>query len=277
MIFPMRSCFFLLTLIVCLIFSESASAISGSAPSPADAVKQKVLENRESGGRSPAKGEITLYKGGPGQLGRIFGYENTVLSEESRNTFTWSWRYRAVTYELHYATPRDMARAVYGLALHSQDIDPKISLSRLSTVAQSSHYGMDQVCAWINDVFSGRFKSFSQDETLLIGFLIQDGLIRVERGKFITTGLVSNILAVAPGKKLPLAKNLEHERLHVFWKLSPAFRAEAERVWRSLSDEERESVRQQLKGYDGDAHILEEWAVLETEAGHLSPEKAENS
>lgn len=260
-------------------------AVSATAPPLADTPRPPASQTApaadasrsgEPWSRYFAKGDPTLHRGGPGLPGRIFGEETAEGIGERLRVFSWTWRYRPVTYELHYANSRDLARAAYGLALHSGDIEPRMTLSRLSSVAQSHHYSMTQVCAWLNDAFAGRFKALSQEELVLVGFLVQDGALRVENGRFVPAGLITHILAAAPGKRRSFAESLEHERLHVFWNQSVLFRNAAEQRWKALSESESARVREELAPYAADeARLIEEWAVREAETGRLSPEEAE--
>lgn len=260
--------------------------LSTTAPSPADTPRSAVASGSSGASQSSssaepwsryfAKVEPTLHRGGPGLPGRILGQEGSDTAERLR-AFAWAWRYRPMTYELHYANGRDLARAAYGLALHSGDIDPGMTLARLSSVARSHHYTMTQVCDWLNAAFAGRFKPLSQEELVLVGFLVQDGALRVQNGEFVPAGLITHILAAAPGKKQGFGQNLEHERLHVFWEQSAPFRNAATQRWRTLSESESNRVREELAHYSGtEARLIEEWAIREAEAGRLSPEETEN-
>lgn len=267
-------------IIVCSV--TPGHTLSTTAPSLADTPRSSAVSetsppssSAEPWSRYFARVEPTLHKGGPGLPGRILGQERGDAAERLK-AFAWAWRYRPVTYELHYANGRDLARAAYGLALHSGDIDPGMTLARLSAVARSHHYSMTQVCAWLNAALAGRFKTLSQEELVLVGFLVQDGALRVHNGEFVPAGLITHILAASPGKKQSFAKNLEHERLHVFWEQSAPFRNAATQRWKALSESESKRAQEELAPYAGtEARLIEEWAIREAEAGRLSPEEAE--
>ena len=269
--------------IVCAV--APVHALSATAPALADtprpsasqtAPAAEATRSAEPWSRYFAKGDPVLHRGGPGLPGRIFGEETADGPGERLRAFSWAWRDRAGSYELHNANSRDLARAAKGLAQHSGDIEPRMTLSRLSAVAQSYHYSMEQVCAWLNDAFAGRFKALSQEELVLVGFLVQDGALRVENGRFVPAGLITHILAAAPGKRRDFAESLEHERLHVFWNQSVLFRNAAGQRWRALSESESARVREEFAPYAADeARLIEEWAIREAEAGRLSPEEAE--
>lgn len=272
----LRSCF--LCLLICLCTSYSAWGISGSAPPPSDAAKQKALESKDSlFGRHIAKSGATLYRGTPGQPGKIFGEEDTKPSEEELKIFQWGWRYRPICYEMYYANLRDLARGVYGLALHTEDIDIKTNFSRFTNMVQCCHYSINQVCNWANEVFTGKFKNFSPEETILLGSLIQDGALRIENGKFVPIGLISYIIVAAPGKRQTLVQGLEHQRLHIFWRENEAFRTQVQKLWKNLSEKDSEVARKRLQPMFGDDEnrMIEEWAVQEAEAGRLSPDQIE--
>lgn len=255
--------------------SATAPSLADTPRPPASSESSPPSSSAEPWSRYFAKTEPTLHKGGPGLPGRIFGQEGGDTAERLK-AFAWAWRYRPVTYELHYANGRDLARAAYGLALHSGDIDPGMTLARLSAVARSHHYSMTQVCDWLNAAFAGRFKALSQEELVLVGFLIQDGALRVQNGAFVPAGLITHILAAAPGKRQSFAQSLGHERLHVFWEQSAPFRNAAAQLWQALPEEESTRVRKELAPYaETEARLIEEWAIRETEAGRLSPEEAE--
>ena len=197
--------------------------------------------------------------------GRFFGARDAARVA----AFEEPWKYRAATYELHYADSAALARTVYGLAVHARDIEPSVSRERFVAGVQGWHYSVPQICAWLNAVFDGA--EATPEELALAGFLIKDGVLTLKNGSFVPGPTIKHVLAAAPGKKRSFRNNLLHERIHVFWDENAAFRKTAETRWNRMTEEERTSARQSLKQYaDNPPQILEEWAVRQVESGALS-------
>ena len=186
------------------------------------------------------------------------------------SSFTYHWKYRWRTYELHFEDSAKLARSVYGLALHAGDVSPRLPREKFYGGVLGFHYSVNQVCAWLNDAAAKRL-TLSEEENRLVGMLLQDGIIAIEKGGWGRTGKVSHILAAAPGKKRSFAENLRHERLHVFWDEDSAFRARERAAWKQMPEGERARVRRELKNYaqDNEPQLVEEWAVKRAEASNM--------
>jgi len=195
--------------------------------------------------------------------GRVLGN----WSERPSSLFNAVWPYRHNSYELLCADAATLARLIYGLALHAKDLDPSVDLARFERGAQGFHYGVDQITAWANDLLHGKFPLHSAQELALLGWLVEDGVLRAQDGALLPTGMAAHVLGAAPGKSRGLALNLDHERLHVLWDEDEAFRAERQAAWQALSDADKEAVYARLKGYDrtNQPQIIEEWAVYNAE------------
>lgn len=196
--------------------------------------------------------------------GRFFGARETARVA----AFEENWKYRAATYELHYADSAALARTVYGLALHAGDIDTSVSRERFIAGVQGWHYSVPQICVWLNEVFNGTMTQ--PEELVLVGFLIKDEVLVLKNGSFVPGSKIRHVLAAAPGKKRSFRNNLLHERIHVFWDENEEFRKEAKARWNSMTEEEQAHARQSLKQYaDNPSQILEEWAVRQVESGAM--------
>lgn len=202
--------------------------------------------------------------------GRVLGQ-----SSEARNAvFAFAWRYRETTYELHYEVPQALARSIYGLALHTRDVDESLAVERFIGGVLGFHYSVSQVCDWLNDVTRGKFAAPTLDENMLVGMLLQDGVLVMKEGRFVSAGKVHHILGAAPGKKRQFAANLLHERLHVFWDEDAAFKKQALAEWNALSDEERQSAKKSLARYasGNEKQLIEEWAIGKAESSSMTLE-----
>lgn len=202
--------------------------------------------------------------------GRICGQP----SEARKEAFHFAWRYRANAYELHYDDAQALARSVYGLALHAGDIDDSLPVERFIGGVLGFHYSLRQVCDWLNAVVAKQFSSPKLDETVLVGMLLQDGILKMEEGLFVPGGDVAHILAAAPGKKRKFADNLRHERLHVFWDEDDSFRVREQGAWAALSPEQQAEVKKRLSRYasSNTPQLLEEWAIERAEQSNMSLE-----
>ena len=180
-----------------------------------------------------------------------------------RSSFLHPWKFRSRTYELHTDDKRLLGSIVYDLALHSGDIEASVSRERVERGVSGFHYHIDQICAWLDEVFAGKRELPVRDSLVFMGDLFRAGIVTLHEGHFKPGGTINHVLAAAPGKK-SLEDNLRHERLHVFWDEDPQFRQQASSIWEKLSESERRLVADELKQYAATPEvILEEWAVRE--------------
>jgi hypothetical protein len=199
--------------------------------------------------------------------GRLLG----APTQEREAAFRFAWRYRAITYELHYDAPAALARTVYGLALHAGDIDGAMTPDLFIRGVLGYHYSLDQVCSWLNDMLDRKNPDTALDEAILVGMLLQDGILRIKDGRFQSTGLVGHVLAAAPGKKRQFDANLRHERLHVFWDEDADFREQSRQDWKNLSESERAQALKSLARYasGNEKQLIEEWAIARAESSNM--------
>lgn len=184
--------------------------------------------------------------------------------------FSHAWKYRKTTYELHFDSRQTLGRTVYDLALHSGDIPPTVSRERVEAGVEGFHYGITQICAWLNDVFAGKRETPVRETLLFMGYLLQDQVVVLKEGRFIPGEKIGHVLAAAEGKKRSLEENLNHERLHVLWDEDPAFVKQVRKAWDALPEAERERERNRFKQYaDNEELRLEEWAVREVQARRI--------
>ena len=188
-------------------------------------------------------------------------------TDEMKALHAYAWRYRAVTYELYYGDSRDLARTVYGIALHAGDIDASLPPERFIKGARGYHYSVDQICAWINDLLGKKGAEPRFDELALLGLLLQDRVVTVREGRFAPAGTIKHVLGAAPGSKRSFADNLRHERLHIFWDENTDMRQRTEKAWRALSEAEKDKVRKALAQYaqGNERQLMEEWAIYDAE------------
>ena len=231
-------------------------------PHPCLAIQLEEIWNRYAQRVAPQP-ESTL-------PGRLLG----VASETRKAAFAASWRYRAVAYELHYEEPAALARSVYSLALHAGDIDTTLPVERFIGGVLGFHYSVRQVCDWLNAVITQSFPGPELDEETLAGLLLQDGVIRLQDGRFRPNGRITHILAAAPGKKRDFAANLRHERLHVFWDENAAFREREQATWSALTGAQQAEAKKALSRYasGNEAQFIEEWAIHRAENSNMTLE-----
>ena len=196
------------------------------------------------------------------------GYIAGEWAEKPDDLFCEAWPYRAKTYEIFFPTKKDIARAIYGLALFTRDLKPSVTLERFERGAGGFHYSIDQIAGWANAVMSGSQKVYTEEEQDFLDRLLADRVLLKVNGRYVSIGLVNHVLGVAPMKKRSLVLNLNHERTHVMWDEDPSFKERSIAGWRSLSQEEKDAVYNQLKGYskENELQIIEEWAVRKNEA-----------
>lgn len=184
--------------------------------------------------------------------------------------FSHEWKYRKTTYELHFDSRQTLARTVYDLALHSGDIPSSVSRERVEAGVEGFHYGINQICAWLNDVFQGKRETPVRETLLFIGYLLQDQVLVLQEGTFVPGKKIRHVLAAAEGRKRSMEENLNHERLHVFWDEDPGFMKQARKAWGALPSSEQQRERDRLKQYaEDDGLRLEEWAVREAQARRI--------
>lgn len=199
--------------------------------------------------------------------GRIIGH----WTERPEKIFYTNWPYRGTTYEMYFARKNKLGRAIYGIALFVKDIDPSITLSRFERGAQGFHYSIEQVINWANVVLQGNMKFNTNEEFILLYWLMEEDGISIDQGRWTSTGKIKHLLGIAPGRKRSLKLNLNHERYHVIWDEDTAFRQKYTTEWNQLSEDKRNDILEGLKGYDKSniKQIIEEWAVRQNESGGI--------
>jgi hypothetical protein len=197
---------------------------------------------------------------GPGK----FVGKDAALAASMRES---SWKYRAVTYELYFASPAVLARSVYGLAIQSGDVDKAMPLDRFEKGVRGFHYSVAQVCVWFDAVFADDRAIHTDEERRLMRWLLDDGVVRVVDGKVVPGGTVNHILGAAPGRKRSFESTLRHERLHVLWDEDTVFSGEYRQKWDAMSASEKQEVWKKLSAYsqDNEAQLMEEWAIYQAE------------
>jgi hypothetical protein len=200
-------------------------------------------------------------------IGRLFG----APTPEREAIYKDNWRYRSETYELHFDNPVDLARTVFGIALHAGDIDETIKQEQFVGGVLGYHYRTAQITDWLNDVVAQKVSSPSLDEGVLVGMLLQDGVIHVQEGRFQPTGRAGHVLAAAPGKKRSFEGNLLHERLHVLWDEDRVFQEQGKNAWKNLSDSDRAEALKKLARYasGNEQQLIEEWAIYRAETTNM--------
>jgi hypothetical protein len=205
---------------------------------------------------------------GTGFPGRLLGD----ITPEREAIFTHKWLYRSKTYELHYDNSQSLARTIYGIALYVKDIDTSLPVDKFINGVLGYHYSVNQICDWINAVIGNKAPSPKLDECLLLGMLLEDKILTLNDGAFVSTGVVTHVLAAAPGKKRSFASNLRHERLHSYWDENEKFRKDATDAWHKLSEADRQAAMKKLARYakNNVEQLIEEWAVHESELSNIS-------
>jgi hypothetical protein len=195
--------------------------------------------------------------------GRIIG----TATPEMETAFNYPWKVRSVTYELHVSDAGTLARAVHGIALFTRDVDKTLPREKFISGVLGFHYSTQQICDWINAVTAGTFPGPELNELHLLGILLQDDVITVRNSRFAPVGVITHVLAAAPGKKRSYDENLRHERLHTFWDEDSAFRQKAEAQWNALTKEQQAEEIKKLGRYTQDniGQLIEEWAVHQSE------------
>jgi hypothetical protein len=196
--------------------------------------------------------------------GRIVGS----WPEKPERMFFANWPFRGLTYEIFFSQKRELARMIFGLALFTKDIDSSISLEKFEKGAQGFHYSISQVVSWANTVLQGELKFNTNEEFVLLYWLMEDEAISLDSGKWAATGRIKHILGVTPGRKRSLKVNLNHERFHVIWDEDLTFREKYTQKWNMLSEIKKEEILKEFKNYDQTNinQIIEEWAVRQNES-----------
>jgi hypothetical protein len=197
--------------------------------------------------------------------GRIIGD----WSEKPAKLYFANWPYRGTTYEIFFSQKRELGRMIYGLALLERDIDKSIALQKFEKGAQGFHYSISQVVNWANTVLEGKLKFNTNEEFVLLYWLMEDKAISLVDGMWAPTGRIKHILGVTPGRKRSLELNLNHERIHVIWDEDPAFQEKYTNKWNKLTEGKRAEILKGFKNYDraNINQIIEEWAVRQNESG----------
>lgn len=185
--------------------------------------------------------------------------------------FSYQWKYRPRTFEIHYDNPERLAKGIYSLALFAGDISGELPIEKFYKGVTGFHYSSQQIADWLNDILA-RHAVLPPEENELVGDLLKGGVIRIGRNGFMPGDGLSHVLGAAPGKKRTFADNLLHERLHVFWDEDSQMREQAEAQWARLNDQEKDAIRKRLKNYNqgNEKQLLEEWAILEAEKNNYS-------
>jgi len=196
--------------------------------------------------------------------GRIIGE----WPEKPGRLYFANWPYRGKTYEIFFSHKRELGRGIYGIALFTRDIDRAITLQKFEKGAQGFHYSISQVVDWANAVLQSKLKFNTNEEFVLLYWLVEEKAITLVGGKWEPTGRIKHILGVTPGRKRSLKVNLNHERLHVIWDEDPAFREKYTDKWNKLTKVKREGILKDFKNYDQTNinQIIEEWAVRQNES-----------
>lgn len=184
------------------------------------------------------------------------------------SSFSYQWKYRPITYEMHFEDQETLAKGIRSLALHSHDISPNLPADTFYKGVTGFHYSVPQITAWLNNVM-GADGQLTREENEFAAALLRDGIIGIGKGGFIPGASVRHVLGAAPGKRRTFAKNLAHERLHVFWDEDRQMRDQAQNAWDRLAEAEKLKIQARLKNYNQNNknQILEEWAILEAEKG----------
>lgn len=193
------------------------------------------------------------------------------LGAEHERITPRNWRYRRTTYELLFPSGSILGGAVYQLALFTGDLDASVSRERFKKGAQGFHYSMEQILAWANTHARDRFIEPRRQDDGLLTWLVLDGVIKMNGGKFFDTGRVRHVLGACASTSRSLNLNLNHERWHVFWDEDLKFRATYYSKWEALTRDEQKTVYQSLGGYSlkHETAAIEEWAVRQQETAPI--------
>lgn len=198
--------------------------------------------------------------------GRVIGQE----LGEGISSFNYVWKYRDSVYEIHFEDSKLLAKSIYGLALHSGDIDESLPKNKFINGVLGFHYSIDQVCSWLNDpkLKASDYDNFNRD---FIEFLINDKIIIKKNNKYVQSGIISHVLGASASKKRSFDKNLNHERLHVYWDMDSEFRNSWKNKWTELTEDRQKEIKNKLKNYNSKnvSQLIEEWAIKSAESERL--------
>ena len=243
------------------IWMQYATQVAPSpSPSPSLSPLSKEDVIRKTWEKYMAKAIVTAPYSYPG---RSIGEDASIAGFMEKS----AWRYRGTSYELYFASSRLLARSVYGLAIHSGDVDKTMPLERFEKGVRGFHYTIRQLCGWIDAVLRGDMATHTSEERQLILWLVEDRAVRIVNGQAVSTETIHHILGSSPGKKRSFELTLMHERLHVLWDEDPAFAETARKKWAALTDAEKGEVRKTLAAYaqSNEPQLMEEWAIYQAE------------
>lgn len=182
------------------------------------------------------------------------------------SSFSYQWKYRPKTYEMHFQDPETLAKGIRSLALYAGDISPDLPPEKFYKGVTGFHYSAAQIAGWLNNVIRKK-EELNPEENAFAGEMLKNGIVKLGGEGFTPGEDISHALGSAPGKKRAFAKNLLHERLHVFWDEDQQMRDKARSAWDGMTESEKEEIRKRLKNYNqnNEDQLLEEWAILEAE------------
>lgn len=182
------------------------------------------------------------------------------------SSFSYQWKYRPKTYEMHFQNPEKLARGIRSLALYAHDISQELPPETFYKGVTGFHYSVIQIADWLNNVLKSH-EELNPEENEFAGEMLRNSILKLGSSGFMPGDDIRHVLGSAPGKKRSFAKNLRHERLHVFWDEDQEMRNKAYHSWNNLQEIEKEAIRQRLKNYNqnNEAQLIEEWAILEAE------------
>lgn len=185
---------------------------------------------------------------------------------KGESAFSYQWRYRPQTYEMHFQHPEDLSRRIYALALAAGDISPTLPREKFYKSVNGFHYSAIQIADWLNQTRTSDM-ALTREENEFVGELLKAGIIVIGKDGYLPGNDIKHVLGAAPGKERTFAQNLLHERLHVFWDETPSMRDEAVEAWRKQTESEKSAALQRLKNYNlkNENQLIEEWTILEDE------------
>jgi hypothetical protein len=181
------------------------------------------------------------------------------INNEINDLINYDWKYKNLTYQLYYDNQLELANDIYYLAIFVNDITQDVSLARFQKGVQGFHYGINQICDWLNSLESRNNNLYS--------YLLKGNVIKDENGKIVPTGKFNHILGVAYNKKREMMSIVKHEIIHILWDENKAIRDYYILKWNKSSEQDKENIINSLKGYskENTDQIIEEWAVREIE------------
>lgn len=181
-------------------------------------------------------------------------------------SFSYQWKFRPQTYEMHFQHPQDLSRRVYALALTAGDISPFLPREKFYKGVTGFHYSAAQLADWLNQTQANHL-TLTKEENELAGELIKEGIIVFGKDGYVPGDNIKHVLGAAPGARRTFNQNLLHERLHVFWDENSSMRENAKNAWAKLTEAEKSAILQRLRNYNpkNEAQLIEEWAILDAE------------